>query len=277
VDTSLIDREETLLRGEAEMEGLHPLDAATQAIEKVAQKRRADELQAWKQWKANPTPERMDVLMDKFEPVFRNKVRAWKAPNVNQAAFLTNLRINAVKAFQSYDPAHKSGAQLKTHLETRLQPTKRFNIRHQNYAYMPEEQVSHIGRIQKMQDAFVEDFGREPNAKEIATELNFSLPKRRQLNTRKVNRILEGQRKDIIGSTFESDPTPHAIQREREVISLLRPELNTDQQKVFDLLYGKNGQPLTSSTTQIAKRLKKSPSQISRLRTGILNKFDEYK
>ncbi len=37
-----------------------------------------------------------------------------------------------------------------------------------------------------------------------------------------------------------------------------------------------DGKPKVTSTSEIAKALGKSPSQISRLRTGILNKFNEY-
>lgn len=254
---------------------MNPIDAALKEKEKLAAQRNAADIQAWETWKQQPTPERMDTLMGRFDPVFRSKAQTWKAPNVNQAAFLTNLRINAVDAFNTYDP--NRGASLRTHLENRLQRAKRFNVQHQNYAYQPEGQVGHIGRITKAQDILREELGRDPTPQEITQHLNPELQGRNQLSPKKVERILQGQRKDIIGSSFESDPTPFAIQREREVIGLLRKDLNPEQQQIYDHLYGKNGKKQITSTTELAKVLGKSPSQISRLRTGILQKFDELK
>jgi DNA-directed RNA polymerase specialized sigma subunit len=254
---------------------MDPIDVALAAKEKLAEERRAEDTHLWKAWKSNPTPENMEPLMQRFAPLFRQKTQSWKAPNVNQAAFTTNLKIQAVDAFQTFDP--NRGASLRTHLENRLQKAKRFNIKHQNYAYIPEEQAGHIGRIQVATDELTEDLGRTPTPQEIANQLNPSLSGRQLLTPQKVERIQQAQRKDIVGSTFESDPTPHAISREREVVSLLRPSLNQEQQQVYDHLYGHGGKPVITSTTQLAQVLGKSPSQISRLRTSILAKFDELK
>lgn len=265
---------------------MDPIDEALQAGEelkvKLADQRKAEDRVAWEQWKQNPTPETMEPLIQRFEPLIKQRARSWKAPNVNQAAMHTNMLINAVDAFQTYNPEYvptfgKQPAALKTHLENRLQKAKRFNIQQQNYAYMPEGQVSHIGRINQAQDLLREELGREPTSKELVDHLNPGLEGRMKLTEKKVERILQGQRKDVIGSTFESDPTPYAVQREREVIGLLRPNLSADQQQVFDHLYGQSGKERIESTTQLAKVLGKSPSQISRLRTGILQKFDELK
>ena len=262
-----------------------PLDIALEAQEELvkesAVQRDAKDMQLWDQWKKDPTPENMDPLMQRFDPMFRGKTRMWKAPNVNQAAFMTNLRINAVDAFQTYNPNYKpqfgnTPASLRTHLNKRLLKSHRFNVKHQNYAAMPEGQVDRIGTVQRAQDHLTEEFGREPTLMEIRDWANPKITSKRKLTTKQVGRIIEGQRKDIIGSTFESDPTPHAIQREREVATLLRPSLATDQQQVYDYLYGQNGKPQVTSTSEIAKALDKSPSQISRLRTGILKKFDEF-
>ena len=251
-----------------------PIDEALSERDKVAAVRAAQDHQLWQQWKQEPTHDNMDHLMTRFDPLIKGKGRMWKAPQVNQAAMLTNLRIHAVDAFQTYDP--NKGAALRTHLESRLRPAMRFNQQHQNYAYMPEEQVGQIGNIQKAQDTLSEDLGRPPTSAEIVGFVNPQLQGRRKLTEKKVNRIIEGQRKDIVGSAFESDPTPHAINREREVAGLLRPNLNAQQQEVFDHLYGKNGKAKTDSTTRIAKSLGKSPSQVSRMRTDILKKFNEY-
>lgn len=253
-----------------------PLDEALKERDKVAAQKTADDLKAWETWKRNPTPENMDVLVNRFKPVLEAKSRMWRGPKTNKPAMYTNLLINAGEAFETYDP--NKGAALRTHLENKLRPSHRFNIQHQNYGYMPEEQVRNISKVDQAKDVLREELGRDPTPFEIANKANqqFGLTGRKKLTEKRVNRIIEGQRKDIVGSSFESDPTPFAINREREVAGLLRPELDNDQQQVFDYLYGKNGKPQVTSTTQLAKLLGKSPSQISRLRTGILKKFEEH-
>ena len=251
-----------------------PLDEALDAKEKVAAQRRAKDTQMWEQWKADPNPDNLRPLMKRIEPILRSKVQMWKAPGVNEAAFKANLRIHAMDAFHSFDPT-KAG--LRTHLENRLKKSMRFNVQQQNYAYIPEAKAGRIGDISRATDELTEDLGRIPTPQEIATQLNPTLSGRQQLTGQKVQQIQGAQFGDVIGSSFESDSAPRAISREREVVGLLRPALNADQQSVYDHLYGVNGKQKTTSTTQLAKLLGKSPSQVSRLRTAILNKFKEYK
>lgn len=252
----------------------NPLDEALDAKEKVAAQRRAQDVDMWQQWKAQPTPDTLRPLLKRFEPVLRQKVQMWKAPGVNEAAFKANLKIHAMDAFHTFDPA-KAG--LRTHLENRLKKSMRFNVQQQNYGYIPEAKAGRIGDIQRATDELGEELGRPPTPMEISTFLNPSLSKRQQLSPKKVEQIQQAQFGDVIGSSFDADPTPRAISREREVVGLLRPALNEDQQKVYDHLYGIGGKQQTTSTTQLAKLLGKSPSQVSRLRTAILSKFEQFK
>lgn len=253
---------------------MNPLDEALSEKEKVAAKRRAEDFSLWDQWKTDPTTDNMQSLMQRFEPVFRQKTQQWKAPNVNDSAFRANLKVQAVDAFQTYDP--NRGTALRTHLENRLRKSMRFNTQHQNYAYIPEGPSGYIGKIQKVTDQLREDLGREPTHFEVADSMNPTLPSNRQLTPQRVQQIQKAQMKDIIGSSFESDPTGRAGGREHEVIGLMRPNLTPEQQVVFDHLYGLNGKQRITSTTGIANALGKSPSQVSRLRTGIANVFKTY-
>lgn len=252
----------------------NPIDEALDAKEKVAAQRRAKDVQMWEQWKKAPTPDTLRPLMNRFEPVLRSKVQMWKAPGVNEAAFKANLRIHTMDAFNTFNP-EKAG--LRTHLENRLKKSMRFNVQQQNYAYIPEAKAGRIGDVARATDELGEELGRTPTPVEVADFLNPNLSKRQQLSPKKVQQIQQAQFGDVIGSSFESDPTPRAISREREVVGLLRPALNAEQQKVYDHLYGANGAQQTTSTTQLAKLLGKSPSQVSRLRTAILKKFNKFK
>lgn len=258
----------------------NPLDEALSGKEKLAEERRNQDVELWHAWKKDPTPENMHPLMKRFEPVFNQKVNQWKAPYVNESAFRANLKLQAIDAFKTYDP--NRGTALRTHLENRLQKSMRFNTQQQNYAYIPEGKTSFIGPIQRAHDLLSEDFGRPPTPAEIAEHINSNRPRNKQITPDKVQEIQAGQIRDVIGSETELPDQgaqvqqDQAVNRQREILGLLRPELSRDQQTVFDHLYGLNGKQKVTSTGQLAKVLGKSPSQISRLRTDILNRFNQY-
>lgn len=253
---------------------MNPLDDALSAKEKLAAQRREEDHAIWQQWQQNPTPDNMHPLMQRFEPMIKQKARLWRAPNVNESAFRANLKLQAIDAFKTFDP--DKGAALRTHLENRLKKSMRFNAQQQNMARIPEAKSYQIGGIMRAQDELREDLGRDPTPAEISEFLNPMLTPRKQLTAKKVEQIQQAQIKDVMGSAFESDPVPKAIGRERQVITLLRPALTPDQQVVYDHLYGLNGKQRVTSTTELAKTLGKSPSQISRLRTGIFQTFQRY-
>jgi DNA-directed RNA polymerase specialized sigma subunit len=259
-----------------------PVDVAFDAIkeeapsrEKIAAIKGQPEFKMWEQWKQNPGPETTRPLLQHFEPIFKNKVNTWKAPNVNEAAFKAELKIRAINAFESYNP--ERGAALRTHLENHLMKAMRYNAQQQNTMYIPEGKSGYIGKIDAVKNELNEDLGRAPSNDEIAELLNERLKPRRPLTGAKVKQIEDSRVRDTLSSNFESDPNPFALNRDREVATLLRPTLPPDQQVVFDYLYGQNGKRQITSTNELAKELGKTPSQVSRLRTAILRKFDSYR
>jgi DNA-directed RNA polymerase specialized sigma subunit len=253
-----------------------PVDAALSSKEKLAAQRREEDLQLWQTWKKDPTQGNMHTLMRRFEPVFRSKVNQFKAPNVNTAAFRGNLKLHAVRAYETYDP---SRASLRTHLDNHLRKSMRFNAQHQNMAYIPEGQTAYIGGIDRARDELMEDTGQEPSHNQIASFVNQRpdlLGGKKRLSARMVARVQGNRRKDVIGSTMEADPTAYGTNRNESVLGLLRPTLNQKQQQVFDHLYGMNGKPRVDKTGVLAKRLGLSPSQVSRLKSGIAKKYKKY-
>jgi len=232
------------------------------------QKKRQQELEYLNNWRNNgKRPEDLAPLLQSYTPVIEQKIRQWKAPAVNEAAFRAELQKHLINAFETYDPSR--GAQLSTHVENRLQKAKRFNTKFQNMAYIPEGQAVHIGKIQKAHDELLDELGRPPTHEEIADHIGMS-PKQ-------VARIIKSQRKDIPASAFENDPYEYELQRDEEVLSLLPYNLTSDELAVFNHIYGRDGYPQITSTNELAKRLGKSPSQISRIRTSIFNKYQQYK
>jgi DNA-directed RNA polymerase specialized sigma subunit len=197
-------------------------------------------------------------------------MKEWRPPSVPKSAFEAELTKHVIKAIETYDP--NRGASLNTHVNHRIQKAKRYMVQQQNLARIPEEQAYRIGDIQRTQDELFEQFGRKATHAEIGTHLG--MPEKR------VTTIIKSMRRDIPSSRWESDPEVTQIsqqsQREHEILPLIRDTLNPQEQQVFDHIYGHNGTPVISGTGQLAKRLGMSPSQVSRLKTSIGNKYRSY-
>lgn len=237
-----------------------PVDEYLEEQSKTAAARDKKDLELWEKWKKKPTKTNLQPLMQRFDRVFDHKVKAWKAPKVSEPAFRANLMKNALSAFDRYDPSR--GASVRTYVIQRLARSQRFNTSQQNASYIPEKKTELIGPIDTATDKLRDRFGRTPTNSEIAKEIG--------VKPRLVGEVQRLRRADISSSVFESDPVPKANTRHDEVISLLRPSLRNDDEKaVFDYMYGMNGKPKVTSTNAIAKRLGKSPSQISRLKNRV--------
>lgn len=233
----------------------------------AATQRAQDDLERWQFWNDNGRkPEHMEPLLKSFRPVIAQAVNTYRAPTVQKSAFEAAATIQAIQAFQSYDP--NRGAALATHVIGRMKKLQRENNKLQNKAYIPEGKASLIGKIQRAQGTLREDLEHEPTIEEVARHMGRP--------TKQIQGVLSSMKKDIVASQFESDPTRVPAAREQEVIEMLPYGLTPEQNQVYDHLFGKNGKRQLTTTNEIAAALGKNPSQISRLRTAILGKFQEH-
>jgi DNA-directed RNA polymerase specialized sigma subunit len=248
----------------------NPLEALEEAEEKTANDRKAKELDMLHTWRANgQQPEHLQPLIQAYNPVVNQKIKQWKAPSVPESAFRAELHGHLIKAFETYDP--NRGAQLSTHVENRLRKAMRYNANYQNVARIPEGQIRKIAPIRLAQQELKDSLGRDPTHDEIADHLGMA-PKQ-------VARVMGSLRADIPDSAFESQPddTMKQMGRDREVLSLLPTTLSHEERTVFHHIFGTEGHQKIDSTNDLAKKLGKSPSQISRIKTSILKKYEEYK
>jgi hypothetical protein len=234
----------------------------------AADGRKERDLMLWKQWKSGgKRPEDLDPLLKAYAPVFNQKLLHWKAPSLPKAAFRAELATQFIKALDKYDP--NRGAALNTHVEINLRKAMRFNNRFQNLAYIPEGQASQIGAIQKAHDELSEDFGRPPSFAEIGKHIGMP-PKR-------VETIQKARMRDIRASDFEQDPTERSTSYEDQSLAVAKnilPQLFPDRPDfhlLFHYTFGTGGYPQVSSTTELAKRMKKTQPQISRMKTQMGN------
>lgn len=234
-----------------------------------AAERKDVDLHHWQAWKDAPEhekPEHLKPLLASYAPTFRQKEQQWKPPAIPSSAFNAVLQGHFIKALETWDPGK---AALSTHFETLSKKALRFVGKHQNIGYIPEGQTQHIGKIQRARDVLKEDLGRDPTADEIGDHLGMP-PK-------KVTTIMTAMKKDLPSSLWETDPVAQSSSREQQVLGLLRYDLTSDEQTVFDHIYGLNGKQKIEETGHLARVLGKNQSQISRLKSGILAKYNTFK
>jgi DNA-directed RNA polymerase specialized sigma subunit len=243
---------------------------ATKEAAKVDRKQK--ELQLWKHWKENgEKPEHLQPLLKLYDPVLNQKMRMWRAPTVPETAFKAELQTQLIKALKIYDP--KFGAAINTHVESRLGKAKRYNNRYQNLMYIPEGQSGKIGKLNTSREKLIEELGREPTVDELADHAGMP-PKR-------VQTILSAQMKTVpmgrsageesydygagegaTGHDFEE----HQIAIAQNILPTLFPN-KPDMHTLFHYTFGTNEHPKISSTSVLAKKMGKSQSQISRMKT----------
>lgn len=258
---------------------MNPIDDVLTEKKKLAAARQQKDVKLWEAWRKKPTKRNLSPLLGQFEGDIGSRVSRWKSPNVSKAAFEADLRKNAIQAFQSYDP--NRGASLRTHVGIRLKRSQRFNSKFQNIAYIPEDKAALISPIQQAVGILFQEHEKEPTTRQIASYLKANpsmLPKksRGKVTSSLVKQVQDAQIRDIPEAGFESDPTPKVLPKERQILAYLRPSLKPDEQTVFDYMYGKRGKPHITSTGQIATKIGKSPSQVSRLKRRIEKKFKSY-
>ena len=254
----------------------NPLEEYEQEKLAAKEKRKADEVALWQKWKDNgQKPEHLVPLLKLYEPVFSQKMRQLKAPQVPASAFKSELQKLFIKQLQTYNP--DKGAALNTHVEYGLRKAQRYNNRTQNLAYIPEGQAELIGPIQRAQSELSEQFGREPTTEEIADHIGEK-PKR-------IDTVIKAIRRDIpmshSGAEGEFDYSSSVDRAGRgfeeqqiAVAKNILPDIFPNKPhlvSVFNYTFGTNDHPQISKTKQLAKKMGTSESNISRWKTLVGN------
>lgn len=252
----------------------NPLEEYAQAKEAQRETRKTKEIALWKTWKdEGEQPHHLQPLLKLYEPNIAFKVKQWKAPTIPESAFKAELQTHLIKAFESFDPDR--GVALNTHVENRLHKAKRYNAKNQNLAYIPEGQIGSISPIEKAKNQLSEELGRDPTPQEIADHVNETAAPNKRLTAKRVEVVQRAIRRDIPGSMLggeagsEGGETLYEEQQLEIAKNLLphifpnKPEFHT----LFNYTFGTNGHAQILSTSELAKKMGKSQSQISRMKT----------
>ena len=243
------------------------LDDFTKEAAKGRSSLREEDLQLWNQWKqGGEKPNDLRPLLSNFRGMIRKQSNQFARnvelpPNSIHAEFTKQ----AVNAFRSYDP--NKGAALGTWVTTNIQKGKRWVSTYQNPARIGEHRIYKIGQFESAKSQLDERFGREPTQQEMAEYLSWS--------PREVGRMGSEIRKAHIESSYEGDPTTITPSIEMERLRLVKHELSPEEKLVYEYTIGDGGKP-ELKPGQIAKKMKISPSKVTRIRTNIFNRVMDF-
>lgn len=240
-------------------------------------KQRDAEMQMWQEWKSSgENPDLLEPLLNAYQPAIQAKVNefAGQVP-IPVAALRAEAEKRALDAFRTYDPEYvgaQSGkkAQLHTHVFNKLRKVRRFVVKYQNVGTMPEKRAEKITEYRTAFAELSEDLGREPTEHELASKLHWA--------PAEVGRMQSEQRMDLLSSGFDAlsvDPSFTMPSRDREIVQLLKYELTPRENLVLDYSMGLNGKPQLG-TTEIAAKLGVSAPVVSRIKTKLMKKIQEY-
>lgn len=260
---------------------MNPVEEYLSSKEKNAAVREEEDVNAFHTWKSDPSKENLNNLYKRFNTEFDKRINLWSrgAKKINPVVLKTDLKKNALKAFNTWDP--DKGASLRTHVNNTLRRSQRTVGLYQNMAFIPEEKRFLITPVLTAKDTLFDIKGSAPTHQEIASYLNENpqmIGRRLQgrVTPKLVQNVEKFQIRDIPDVEFEDDPFRSATSAGYAVSQMLPMELEPREKDFYDYYMGINGKPKIEKISDIGKRLGMSPTQASRVHRKIINKFKKY-
>ena len=221
-------------------------------------------------WKADPTPENADLVLNAVQPITDKAVRQFVGLNPSPT-IRSKAKTMALKALQSYDPTR---AQLNTHLLNQLQGLRRANVHEQRMMAVPEQVALDWKHLYDAETEHKGEIGSEPSDMELADKTGLSLKRIKYVRQMKPS-IAEGV---YMQPTSEDEVFSPAVQGAREPsdrawVDFVYHDLPPIDQKILEHSLGLHGKPKLTNQ-DIAHKLGISPAAISQRRTKIQAMLD---
>lgn len=243
--------------------------------QKKMRETRSKEMEIFHLWRGEKDPEKKqdhyENLLKSHMPLLQKRLNELKGSEVNKTANkITAIQIYR-NALETFDP--KQGTQLHSWITTNLKQLYRYNLQHQNIARIPESVAKHIGTYNSAVAELTQKFGYEPTTKQVAEHTKIPEKMVRQLEQQLRSSFdAEGGGEEATGTSY------HVPETLRTIARVVYPTLKPHEQKVMDLWLPRDqGRPSITDTSQIAKKLGWHDTKVSKAKTSILKKMDEYR
>jgi DNA-directed RNA polymerase specialized sigma subunit len=245
----------------------------------MSSERAAQDIEMWNAWKANPTKQTLQPLLKAYDPVVHRFVSTYSHSGVPVIALEAEAKLNAVKAFQSYDP--KMGTQLNTHVTNMLQKGQRLVYENKGLTRIPEHRAIRTSSYLSIRDFLKEKLDRDPSMAEMKEELCAGHPVGNDAQYAWTDNEIKRMETELRKTMLSSEDTLQNLQtqetsKDAKLIDFVYYELTPLEQHVYEHLTGRNGKPQLDGS-QIAKQLKTTPSHVSKIRQKIADVFVKYR
>lgn len=232
---------------------------------------KAKERELWAEWKAARGPRRKELaakLLKSFEKLIHSRANVYLRSRNNQvpkSVILYEYKYRLLQGLDRYDP--EKGTALSTYVMYYLSKPARFVKKYQNVGRIPEHRIDNITEYKAAKTYLDDKLDRPPTHDELAKYLGWKV--------KEVARMASEQRKDLLTSGFESDPSKLEPSREEEVFRLIQYELSPEELQVFRHTFGIGGAPQLSPG-EIGRKFRMNPSKVSRYRKKLREKMEPY-
>jgi len=219
------------------------------------------DIELWKKWKANPTPQNQRELLKAIDPIINSEVQKQLGTIPPPILKLKAKRL-ILKALPKYNPKL---ARLNTFIVHQLAPLKRENMKSQNIVRLPENTQLKVRSYLDARQILSEKNDREPTTEELTDHLAW---KRKDVDRMERQFHSEAAHSTMI---YEGASMFHGSDLNLK-IDLVYKSLTPRDQLVFEYSTGYGGKPKISNNT-IAKRLKVSAAFVSQRKKHIMKEL----
>ena len=224
------------------------------------------EIELWKNYHETGNIEARNELLRSMDPLLKKSVNKYVNSGLPRESLETEARTLVANSFKSYDPTK---SQLNTHATNHLKHLQRFVIEYQNIAKIPENRAIQISKFQNVKSNLNEKLNREPNAMELADELNWS--------PAEVERMIAENRKDltmISGEDIFYEDQFRAQDATLEAIWYVYYDVDNEDKKILEYTFGLFGNPKLP-ISEIAMKIGKTETHILKQYKNLADRIND--
>lgn len=201
----------------------------------MANTRKSDELDLYHSWSETKSTNAFQKLYTSMKPLLYDAARkASYGSNIPESAHQIWAAQNFYDALRTYKPS--AGTALQTHVYNAVhQKAKRLNYLYQNMGHIPEPRLAQVGLYQNVYENMKASSGREPSQAEIADKLGWGL--------KDVTKIQKELTKDLALDLGAEEHGVFESSIDEEILDYVYYELNSEEQLMYDYVFGKHGKP----------------------------------
>lgn len=228
---------------------------------------RAFEQGLWHQYKKSGKPDDYKALLQSHIPLMRKEVGRFKGVEIDKVTMEVEWMKLHKKAVDSFNPtksALNTWITNKTHLN-------RFVSQRQNVLRPSEPKNAKIGRFKTGFSELASNLGREPSLQEVSE--HTKLPMKTVVE---LSRVARGTYDIDAGGDEVTGNAPAKLNTMTMAAKIVYPDLSAEEKLLHDYMFPKDGRKIVSTTNELSKKTGFDVPKVSKLKTSILKKMEEW-